>query len=359
MKIWKLKSDLERYDSLTTVYDCDLESLTFDGSSKKAGWKPIKVERMDPKKYSELGDAPGFDVPMFSERAVRILHPLIGKSVEELELDFDEKYYGINVIAILDVIDYKKSKYDTFSDGKKIMWFEKYAFRNVPELSEYDIFKIPDETRRDPFVSDRFKEAAEANGLRGFAFELVWDSEAKVTEEDTTATESANHDNTPKNPPENITVEDIFSIVRPLDNLEASKIKVYSLIGETLFKINHKDGAKAVEQIDHIVSDIIKAGSYPPVCRSYNDAAVELGYVLGWIVSEEYHWDWMAFGDESYLYYGVVSPHHLYAFAPVAYIYRLLTESDAENADVTVALLFNMLKEIEDNPANAGYRFIV
>ncbi|SDZ83982.1 hypothetical protein SAMN02745687_00727, partial [Lachnospiraceae bacterium NK3A20] len=51
--------------------------------------------------------------------------------------------------------------------------------------------------------------------------------------------------------------------------------------------------------------------------------------------------------------------HHLYAFAPVAYIYRLLTESDAENADVTVALLFNMLKVVEDNPANVGYRFIV
>lgn len=180
-----------------------------------------------------------------------------------------------------------------------------------------------------------------------------------MTEEDTATTKPAGPDNIPKNPLENITVEDIFSIVRLLNNLEASKIKAYSLIGETLFKINHKDGAKVVEQIDHIVSDIIKAGGYPPMCRSYNDADVELGYVLGWIVSAEYHWAWMAFGDEGYLYHGVVSLHHLYAFAPVAYIYRLLTESDAENADVTVALVFNMLKGIEDNPTNAGYRFIV
>ena len=42
----------------------------------------------------------------------------------------------------------------------------------------YDIFKIPDERTRKPFVSDRFKKTVEDNGLQGFKFELVWDSEA-------------------------------------------------------------------------------------------------------------------------------------------------------------------------------------
>lgn len=84
---------------------------------------------------------PRFTIPAFSERAVRILHPLIDKLVEELELDFNEKYYGINVTTVLDVVDYAASKYVTFSDGKIIMRFKKYAFSNAPELSEYDILR--------------------------------------------------------------------------------------------------------------------------------------------------------------------------------------------------------------------------
>ena len=45
------------------------------------------------------------------------------------------------------------------------------------ELKKHNIFKIVDEPRRGPFVSEEFKEAVEKNKLTGFKFELVWDSE--------------------------------------------------------------------------------------------------------------------------------------------------------------------------------------
>ena len=34
-----------------------------------------------------------------------------------------------------------------------------------------------DEPRREPFVSEAFKDLVEQNNLTGFKFELVWDSE--------------------------------------------------------------------------------------------------------------------------------------------------------------------------------------
>ena len=89
----------------------------------------------------------------------------------------DLEYYAINVTTVLDVIDYSKSRYITFDDGKKIMVFEKYAFKLCDELIRSNIFKIIDETRGEAFVSDRFKESVEKNNLTGFRFELVWDSE--------------------------------------------------------------------------------------------------------------------------------------------------------------------------------------
>lgn len=63
---------------------------------------------MEPEKGLELSDAPGFTIPVFSRRAWECLEPLISKNVEILPLDFNEKeYFGINVITVLDAIDYE------------------------------------------------------------------------------------------------------------------------------------------------------------------------------------------------------------------------------------------------------------
>ena len=133
---------------------------------------------MEPEKKLELSDAPGFNIPVFSKKALGILRPLIQNSIEELELQFQEaEYYGINVTTVLNVIDYAKSKYKMYSDGNRIMAFQKYAFRSCDELSSYNIFKIVDEPTRRAFVSDIFRQTVEKNNLSGFKFRLVWDSE--------------------------------------------------------------------------------------------------------------------------------------------------------------------------------------
>ena len=76
----------------------------------------------------------------------------------------------------MDAIDYEKSVYKTFRDGKRILAFKKYAF--IPEVvMNTPIFKISDEKTRYAFVSDEFKQIVENNNLKGFKFVLVWDSD--------------------------------------------------------------------------------------------------------------------------------------------------------------------------------------
>ena len=179
MKIWQLQFEVDEYDNLSPINEFTAEELqSFDGRCKKNDWKPLTVKRMEPEKNLTLGDAPGFIIPVFSKKALEVLRPLISKSIEELELVFDEgEFWGINVVAVLDVIDYQSSKFRTFSDGKRIMAFEKYAFRMCADLTKHNIFKIVDEKKRRAFVTEEFKRAVEENQLTGFKFKLVWDSD--------------------------------------------------------------------------------------------------------------------------------------------------------------------------------------
>lgn len=180
MKIWQMNFEVDAYDNLIPVRDLTLEEKqTFDGRMHKNTWKPLKIKRMEPKKKLPLADVSGFFfIPAFNQRAVNALLPLIANSVELLELDFSKKqYFGINVINVLDVIDHVNSKFTMFSDQKRILTFEKYAFRMCNEIKEAHIFKIVDKPLRIIFVSDEFKRVVEETGLTGFKFELVWDSE--------------------------------------------------------------------------------------------------------------------------------------------------------------------------------------
>ena len=179
MKIWQLSFDVDNFDNFITEIGFAADEVqSFDGRSRVATWVPLKVKRMEPEKGLELGDAPGFIIPVFSKRALNILSPIISESSEALELITDAgEFYGVNVTAVLDVIDYSKSEYRTYSDGKRIMAFKKYAFLLNKELIKHNIFKISDEPNRRAFVSDRFKNMVEENGLTGFKFKLVWDSE--------------------------------------------------------------------------------------------------------------------------------------------------------------------------------------
>lgn len=179
MKIWHLNFEVDKYDNLVPEKAFSVEEIwAFDGRKLEKSWKPLPVKRMEPQKKRKLSDAPGFTIPVFSIEALSVLRPLMQGEIEELELLFDEhEYYGINVITVLDVIDYDKAKYIKYSDGHGIMLFTEYAFRMESDIGSHHIFKIIDEPRRGVFVSDQFRETVERHKLTGFKFRLAWDSD--------------------------------------------------------------------------------------------------------------------------------------------------------------------------------------
>ncbi len=172
MRIWELNYDVDKYDNLATPGITDMPE--FDGTSRIAAWKPLTVVRMQPKKRRPLGDAPSFARPIYSRRAVEVLSDVMGSSVEILPLNCSEgEFFAINIVDVLDAIDYDKSEYETFDDGR-IMRFEKYSF--LPDVVRgKNIFKIKDRYLSNGFVSDEFKRVVEENGLKGFKLKLAWE----------------------------------------------------------------------------------------------------------------------------------------------------------------------------------------
>ena len=185
MKIFKLSFGSNDYEWLQPLRPLSYDEMhSFDGRSHLKDWKPIKVKKMEPDKDQPknlpLGDAPNLSfAPAFSRKAKDALYNLIKDDVEILNLDCnDGEYYCINIIKVLDVIDRKKSEYKTFSDGKRIMRFIRYSFKENSIIEKANIFKIIDhKCSNSPFVSEEFKKCVEDNKLEGFVFEEIWDSE--------------------------------------------------------------------------------------------------------------------------------------------------------------------------------------
>jgi hypothetical protein len=176
MRIWKLHADVNHFDTIATVDEDDWDLDFCKGEPMHTTWVPLHFEYLD---NSIRGDSPGFctKCPVLSDRALTVLSPLIRTFSEILPIFVEkEKFYLLNVTTVLDCIDYDNSRFKTFPDSKKIMRFISYSF--LPDLIRgIHIFKISDEPKCNPFVSDEFRDAVIANKLTGFHFEEVWNDE--------------------------------------------------------------------------------------------------------------------------------------------------------------------------------------
>lgn len=178
MKIWHLDADVNNFENLTPIKEKDWNILRFDGTRLLDAWTPVAVRVIEER---EKSDTPGLSggIPVFSPKAVEVLKDLMEDSVEILPLRCRRgEYYAINVLNVLNCIDYEKAKFKRFQSSGRIMLFNKYTFKPECVKSEH-IFKIIDEPARRPFVSDEFRNRVLDNELIGFKFELVWNSESE------------------------------------------------------------------------------------------------------------------------------------------------------------------------------------
>lgn len=175
MKVWQLTFEVDAYDNLEPVNEWSLEKWrSFDGRPQKKNWRKDKVKREGRRK--KLGDAPGYEIPAFSRRAVNCLQSLIEEYVEFLPLDCEEgEFVGINITKVLkNALDCEKSEMDRFDEDRIIM-IDKYVFKE-DVVRDNPIFLIEGYTAFQ-FVTDEFVDIVRDNQLEGFCFDLVWDSE--------------------------------------------------------------------------------------------------------------------------------------------------------------------------------------
>lgn len=180
MRIWLLQADANNYDNFTLLDDSGWKKLvdtkSFAGESMKLEWTPYQVKVI---KERKIGDLQAFFGGVFAvnEKTINTVNQYFQTdTIEFLPLTYDKQnYYAVNILELLDCIDYKRSSINRFSDGK-IMSFNKYSFAQ-DKIEGRHIFKITDEPRKFPFVSDEFRERVIENGLTGFLFTEVWNSE--------------------------------------------------------------------------------------------------------------------------------------------------------------------------------------
>lgn len=114
--------------------------------------------------------------PVLSEKAVSALGDLLEGKAEILPYRHKtEKYYALNVMKVIDCIDFAKSAC-VIEQNKYVKEINRYAFKEKLIYNE-PIFKIPQFVTAPIYVTDSFRERVIASELTGFIFREVWDSE--------------------------------------------------------------------------------------------------------------------------------------------------------------------------------------
>ena len=179
MEVLKLRADENAYQTIVPVNESDWEYFEpLDGRPVRGQWRPVPVEflREKPRDWKKpKGDFPSLatHVPVFSRRALDELREFLEPSGELLPLVCDEgDYWAHNVTLVLDALDVGASAVRRFSSGR-VMDIDTYVFR-ADRLENAVVFKLPETTRMDVFVTRSFVDRVGMSGLEGFLFLPVW-----------------------------------------------------------------------------------------------------------------------------------------------------------------------------------------
>lgn len=190
MRIWLLKLDVDKYNSFNGYKIEEELNIRFFGNSVSSNWKEPVIEAYYKKrKIADISDF-SYGAPLFNEKAVIILEEFLKANAELLPAYYEgNKYYVVNVINVIDALDYEKSEFERFETGA-VMYCNKYSFKSEVVINQH-LFKIPICNKIDIFVSDQFKRRVEESKLKGLIFVEVWNSE-KASAKDTLETKNGN-----------------------------------------------------------------------------------------------------------------------------------------------------------------------
>ena len=155
---------------LTSGSDDHIYTMKWTGASKLSCWTPVELCTMEDSFTSEADlfpDIGKFNAGPFvvSERAKLLLEPLWGNSVEFLPASYkNEKWYVLNVINVMDVVDKEKSRFKIYKSGK--VGFITHAYIDLQGVDVPDIF-IAKGFHPYVFINEKTKELIDDNKLIG------------------------------------------------------------------------------------------------------------------------------------------------------------------------------------------------
>lgn len=122
------------------------------------------------------------------------------------------------------------------------------------------------------------------------------------------------------------------------------------------------DGTAIATKICDIVDEYLENQELPEEFEDERDFAVALGCLYGHAICVGYDWDWKIFVfEEGDATQGLASPQGFFSVNPLEYIFTVLTGqnfgADGRN-DNTILLLYNMLENVEANPADVMYMLL-
>jgi hypothetical protein len=176
MKIYEPIPDSDVYDSLYYINDNDYRIVWhfLEGQHYEQAptfWQPICVG-IEP--MAKKGEFPSLSTALvFSDKALKVLMPLIKNSIDLLPLQCNSNHYTIiKVHDVVDCLDYSRAVVRKFPSSGRIMEIISYSFK-YECINNKNIFKIP-EIKTRVFVSQKFKDFVENNHLEGLIFREVY-----------------------------------------------------------------------------------------------------------------------------------------------------------------------------------------
>ncbi|QHW31023.1 hypothetical protein GZH47_09260 [Paenibacillus rhizovicinus] len=180
MKVWKITPSEESIVVKRNDQTDDFIFRASEGESLRNEWKSIKLNVLRKGRHKDFPRMiPG--ILLLGNKSLQKIEPLINQNVEFLNVENDEMAIMVcNVITVIDCIDYERSEPTYFKSTGRLSGFDKISF--YPErVKDVPIFKAPETTSTEIYVSDEFRELVLMSKLKGLQFVEVYDSE--VTEE--------------------------------------------------------------------------------------------------------------------------------------------------------------------------------
>lgn len=184
MKVWKVEVEHGEFESIQFVntdrqFLKEFKRKILSGEPQYGEFDNNKVEIIEGSKKSDFPKFWGASGTLvFSERAKNCLEKYLGNNVEYIPVKLEaDTYYVVNILCILDIIDYKTAIFRKLETGL-VVGIEKYSFIEE-QIKGHNIFKVLLNNRifsTEIYVTSEIKSKIEEFGLEGLKFIEIWKS---------------------------------------------------------------------------------------------------------------------------------------------------------------------------------------